>query len=52
MNQVQNLDEAVCISLHANALGKGMNLSILMPWGDNRAVSALNFDKATSSGKG
>ena len=25
--RVQNLDEAVCISLYANALGKGMNPS-------------------------
>ena len=25
--QVQILDKAVCISLHANALGKGMNPS-------------------------
>ena len=29
--QVQILDEAVCISLCANALGKGMNLSVLPP---------------------
>ena len=25
MSQVQILDETICISLHANALGKGMN---------------------------
>ena len=28
VTQVQNLDEAVCISLHANALEKGMNSSM------------------------
>ena len=27
--RVQNLDEAVCISLHANSLGKSMNESLL-----------------------
>ena len=25
MNRVQILDEAICISLHTNSLGKGMN---------------------------
>ena len=29
MSRVQNLDETVGISLHANALGKGMNPSHL-----------------------
>ena len=28
--RVQILNEAVCVSLHANALGKGMNLSVLL----------------------
>ena len=30
-NQVQTLDEAVCISLQTNGLGKGMNPSVLPP---------------------
>ena len=29
VNQVQILDEAVCVSLHANAIEKGMNPSVL-----------------------
>ena len=31
VTQVQILDKVVCISLHANALRKGMNLSDLLP---------------------
>ena len=31
MKQVQTLNEAICISLCANALGKIMNLSLLFP---------------------
>ena len=29
MTQVESLDEAICISLSANAMNKGMNLSFL-----------------------
>ena len=29
--RVQFLDEAVCISLHTNTFGKGMNPSVLLP---------------------
>ena len=31
VKQVQILDEAISISLHTNALGKGMNPNILPP---------------------
>ena len=31
VTRVQNLDKAVCISLSANTLGKGMNPAILTP---------------------
>ena len=30
-NQVQTLEEAVCISLHGNTFRKGMNPSLLSP---------------------
>ena len=29
--QVQNPDEAVCVSFHSNALGKGVDPSLLTP---------------------
>ena len=53
VTQVQILEEAVCISLYADALGKGMNWSILSPimckifW-----RSACKFDNAPLVGKG
>ena len=31
VSQVQNLDEAVCISFHTNSLGNGMNPFVLSP---------------------
>ena len=52
MNQFQSLDEAVCISLWANALGKGINLSLLPPaMGKIVGLTGLfSLDKATSLG--
>ena len=54
VNQVQILDEAICVSLHANAVGKGINPSGLLLAID-KTVGKTDFfslDKATSLGEG
>ena len=46
VTRVQTLDEAVCISLCANALRKGMNLSVLTPsYGHNGLATNLGGRK-------
>ena len=53
--QVQALDEAVCILLHNNAFGKGINPSVLhltQKRVNSQAVWLLLLCKATSLGEG
>ena len=53
VTRVQILDETVCISLHTNALGKSMNLSVL-PFSYGYIVQQtgiFTLGKATSLGE-
>ena len=52
--QVQTLDEAVCISLSTNTLGKGMNPTILPPAMGKiiGQIGLFSFGMATSLGEG
>ena len=51
---VQILDKAVCVSLHANALGKGINpfLFLSQLWVNSRTDWAFSLGLATGLGEG